>query len=132
MALKINGTDISTNRLDGLNITLESLDGAKVYPTDPTANPSIVGASCTIISGGKHITFWVRNNDDAAATINYGNTSSVSLSAGTISPGAQTSQLNIGPYSGLGSATIYARATASGKPQSMVVSQSVSYSLCSG
>lgn len=33
MAITINGTDISANRLNSSNITLESLDGTKVFPT---------------------------------------------------------------------------------------------------
>lgn len=130
MAITINGSEVSTNRLDGLNITLESVNGTKVYPSDPTANPSFVGAACQMIGGEKYIVFQVRNNDDATAEIEYGDSPSVQLSAGIINPGVQTSQLAIGPYSGFGSATIYARATASGKLPSMVISQTVSYSLC--
>lgn len=130
MAIRINGTDITVNRLNGSNITLESLNAVRVYPNDPTANPSIVSAACQMISGGKHIVFWVKNNDSSSAVINYGSSSSVLQNAGTIGPGAQTSQLNIGPYSGFGSATIYTRATANGKLPSSIVSQSVSYALC--
>lgn len=32
MAIKINGTDVTTNRLNSTNITEETLNGTKVYP----------------------------------------------------------------------------------------------------
>lgn len=133
MAIKLNGSDVTVNRLNGADITLESLNGVQVYPseiTEITANPSIVGAACQIRVNEKYIVFQVRNNDDTTAEIEYGSSSSVPRSAGNVNPSAQTGLLDIGPYSGSGSATIYARATASGKQPSMVISQTVSYTLC--
>lgn len=130
MAITHTGTNITGVTNTSTVIDSVTHTGTVVFEPAPTANPSIVGAVCQIIGGSKHIVFRIRNNDASSAVINYGSISTVPQSAGTIGSGAQTSQLDIGPYSGSGSATVYARATASGKPQSMVVSQSVSYSLC--
>jgi hypothetical protein len=133
MAIKLNGSDVTVNKLDGANITLESLNGEQVYPTGLTVNtadPSFVGAACRIIVDQKYIVFQVRNNDDVTAEIKYGSSSSVLNSAGNVNPSATTSLLSLGPYIGSGSATIYARAIASGKQPSMVISQTVSYTLC--
>lgn len=130
MPITLNGSNITSNTLNGSNVTEENLNGSKVYPLEVTASPTIQSARCQVIGGSKYITFYVKNNDTNAATIYYGSTTSTPLTAGIISSQGTTSQLDLGPYTGSGSMTIYVKAVASGKQESAIVSQTVSYAIC--
>lgn len=130
MAITLNGSNITSYTLNGSAVTQENLNGNKVYPLEVTASPTIQSARCKVIEGGKYILFYIKNNDVNAATIYYGSSSSTPYNAGSVSSLDTTSQLSLGPYSGSGSMTIYVKAVASGKQESEVVSQTVSYTIC--
>jgi hypothetical protein len=130
MPITLNGSNITSNTLNGSAVTQENLNGSKVYPLEVTASPTIQSAKCEIIGGSKYIVFYVKNNDTSAATIYYGSSSSTPNNAGSLSSLGTTSQLDLGPYSGKGSMTIYVKAIASGKQESAIVSQTVSYTIC--
>lgn len=130
MPITLNGSNITSNTLNGSNVTQENLNGSKVYPLEVTSSPTIQSAKCQTIGGSKYIVFYVKNNDTSSATIYYGSTSSTPSNAGSVSSQGTTSQLSLGPYSGTGSMTIYVKAVSSGKQESAIVSQTVSYSIC--
>lgn len=60
MAIKLNGVEITSNKLNSSNVTLENLDGVKVFPTAvPATGWAMVGASSNYIASFEQTEFFI-------------------------------------------------------------------------
>lgn len=63
MAIKLNGVEITSNKLNNSNVTLENLNGVKVFPTAvPATGWSLVGESNDYIASFEQTNFLIDPN----------------------------------------------------------------------
>lgn len=123
MAITLNGVTVTSIKLNSTEIEKEELNGTVVYDTggysSKTTSPYIQD-----MTDSSTYKYRVKNLDSNSATIyaDY-NVSPPTTNRGTIASGTYTTTINTGIPSALGGyMTIYARAQASGKAISDIVS----------